>query len=287
MSELFHSAFEQTGFELKPQNPRIKAVLKYIDEHIHEDITMENLMEVSGYAYHYFCHQFKEGTGFSPNNYIIQRKVHMAIQLMQNGHSHLETAKLCGYNNSAELSRVFKKIYGITITQYLRTHPKEAPKPVFKKLEARTVVGYKFDMPDDEDFKILENGAFWNYQTFDPALATVYNAFNPVEHGECGLWVPAYYCGNEAPFYLYGTPVEYANLIPAGLAAARIKSGEYAIFKIENYGVFADLSNNFRKMYQYVMNEWLQEANCYLDSSTPIVEYYRGSDSYLCVPILK
>ena len=46
MSELFHSAFEQTGFELKPQNPRIKAVLKYIDEHIHEDITMENLMEV-------------------------------------------------------------------------------------------------------------------------------------------------------------------------------------------------------------------------------------------------
>lgn len=285
MSAYFRYADEKTGYELKPQNPQIKAVLKYIAEHLEENITIDDLTELTGYQYHYFCHKFKECTGFSPKYYITSRKLHRAIEYLHQGHTHTEVAIFCGYNNSAELSRAFKKHYNLTINEYLKIHANTGVEPSFRKIPARTIIGYRFEAPKDNSFRFLENGAYWNNQTFDPQLSDVYNAFNPVAHGECGLWVPSGYCENESPFYIYGVPVEYATIVPEGLTDVRINTTEYAIFKIESYSVFADLCENFRKMYDYTIKEWLPRSECYLDNSTPIIEFYIGNAAYLCLPV--
>ncbi|MCQ2405959.1 MAG: AraC family transcriptional regulator [Oscillospiraceae bacterium] len=287
MDDKYHPCTEETGYELKPQNEKIKLALRYIDEHLEEKISIEDLLEVTGYAYHYFCHQFKIGTGFSVKNYLTVRKLHHATRLLLSGTKHSDTAHICGYNNSAEFSRAFKNHFGISPREYLKKHsPSEKRTPIICHLEAKSVIGYRFEAPDDPNFKPIEHGAFWAFQSFDQSYSEVYNIFDPVRHGECGLWVPEAYCGNTEPFYVYGTPVDYANAVPDFFTEVRLKAGDYALFKIDAAESFADLSRNVRETYSYAICRWLPSSGRYLDNSTPIVEYYHGDEAYVSVPLL-
>lgn len=94
-------------------------IYKFLDENFAQDINIDTLVEMSGYSYDYFRHLFKEAVGVSPNNYILDKRIGYAKQLLADGRSSVsEIAGLCGFQSSSQFAVIFKKRTGMPPLQY-------------------------------------------------------------------------------------------------------------------------------------------------------------------------
>ena len=99
-------------------------VMKHIDAHISEPLTLSSLAELGGMTPNYFSAIFKRLNGISLWDYITSRRVEQAIRLISSGEAStlLEIALSCGFNNTANFNKAFKKQTGVT-PSYLRANP--------------------------------------------------------------------------------------------------------------------------------------------------------------------
>lgn len=108
---------------LSPGNQEnIYSVLQYIDENIDRDIDLKQFASHHGYSYDRFRHIFKEHTGVSPHQYIINARIEKVKFLMTlNPNASLtDLAYSCGFTSSSQFSNIFKTKEGITPTEYIK-----------------------------------------------------------------------------------------------------------------------------------------------------------------------
>ncbi len=92
-------------------NERIIEALKYIDLHIDQKITIEELLKVSYLSKFHFQRIFKSATGLTVNEYIQQQRTEKARQLLSNGNKIKDTAYQTGYYDTSHLYKAFKKMW--------------------------------------------------------------------------------------------------------------------------------------------------------------------------------
>lgn len=69
----------------------------------------------------HFSQLFKKLNGFSAWDYVISKRIDMAqALLLSTDEAVLDIAFQCGFNNSTNFNRAFKKITGISPTEYRR-----------------------------------------------------------------------------------------------------------------------------------------------------------------------
>lgn len=86
-------------------------------------IDLRTLIESHGWGYEWFRKHFKRELGVSPGQYILQRRMEMACNMiLSTDMSFLEIAYDLGYNNSHEFFAQFKKHLGQTPGQYRKAH---------------------------------------------------------------------------------------------------------------------------------------------------------------------
>ncbi len=94
---------------------RMKTAMDYIDTNYCEDLA---LTDIAGQAYMsrtYFCSMFKELNGLTPWEYINIKRINKAVDLLRTTDLAIASvATMCGYNNMANFSRIFKQITGTT-----------------------------------------------------------------------------------------------------------------------------------------------------------------------------
>lgn len=90
----------------------IKQILNYIDKHIEERMTLEDVASIAGYSPYYFSREFSEIMGVSLTTFIRVRKFQYAIIDLDNGLSVLDTAIKYGFESHEGFTRSFKKLYG-------------------------------------------------------------------------------------------------------------------------------------------------------------------------------
>ena len=61
---------------------------------------------------------FKSNCGESPENYIQKFRIRQAKQMLENGLPVKEVAFSCGFSDSGYFTKVFKKLVGVTPTEY-------------------------------------------------------------------------------------------------------------------------------------------------------------------------
>lgn len=103
----------------------VQEIAKYIDNHYMEDIYLEQLADKFSVSLQYISKLLKEYWGMTFQEYIARQRIEKAkIQLLDTDKTVNEIAAECGYNNHVSFIRVFKKLEGVSPTQFRRVQAK-------------------------------------------------------------------------------------------------------------------------------------------------------------------
>ncbi|WP_088431791.1 AraC family transcriptional regulator [Halomicronema hongdechloris] len=111
-----------------PQVPRyeggllprqLNPVLDYIDTYLHDDIKLVDLAQLLNMSPFHFSRLFKQSTGLSPHQYLIQQRVERAKWLLKHSDRPIiDIALACGFNSHSHLSKQFRQLTGMTPKVY-------------------------------------------------------------------------------------------------------------------------------------------------------------------------
>lgn len=100
------------------QDDDISKILKYINDNLTSNINIDSISKDFFMNRYYLMHKFKDSTGFTLNNYIIQKRLILASGLLRKGIKPSEVYASCGFNDYSNFYRSFKKFFGISPKDY-------------------------------------------------------------------------------------------------------------------------------------------------------------------------
>lgn len=92
-------------------SPKLLSILEYINEHLTDDLTIEGIAEYFYLSRYYLMHFFKDETGYTIGNYITEKRLMIAKNLVQSGSLATEACFQSGFKNYSTFSRAFKKTF--------------------------------------------------------------------------------------------------------------------------------------------------------------------------------
>ena len=93
--------------------------ISYIDLNYEKDITVETLAKISGYSKSRFSHLFSEAMGTTPIKYQNTLRLKNAAEILLSTDAPIgEAALLSGFSDQLYFSRLFKREYGISPSEY-------------------------------------------------------------------------------------------------------------------------------------------------------------------------
>ncbi|MBT0727211.1 helix-turn-helix domain-containing protein [Rosenbergiella australiborealis] len=97
----------------------LRNIRDYIDAHIADPLTLAILAKQAALSEYHFARMFTASMNVPPHHYVMQRRLHLAQQLMSTTHlSFTEIAYRCGFSSASHLSNRFKNETGLTPTQF-------------------------------------------------------------------------------------------------------------------------------------------------------------------------
>ena len=97
----------------------VNAAMTYINSHYKEDLSLEDVSGFAGFSRYYFSRSFKKHTGSSFKDYLIQKRLQVAMDLLiQTNMQMKDVAQESGFGSVATFNRVFRENKGCTPTQY-------------------------------------------------------------------------------------------------------------------------------------------------------------------------
>lgn len=105
--------------ESSDQVQSMKRVLKYIEEHYRERVTLAGMAGAAGMNEQYFCRFFRKMTGKTPISYLNDYRLeHAAEALLTSGAKIVEICYENGFENVSYFIRKFKEHKGMTPKEY-------------------------------------------------------------------------------------------------------------------------------------------------------------------------
>ena len=97
----------------------IERVHSLMQARIHEQLDLDTLAETVNLSKYHFVKKYKEITATTPINHFIQLKIERACHLLDTTNNHVnEIAFSVGYEDAYYFSRIFKKLMGVSPSQY-------------------------------------------------------------------------------------------------------------------------------------------------------------------------
>jgi len=98
---------------------KINDVLTYISENYADNITVQDLADILHLSRCYFSSIFKNSTGLSPYEYILNFRIHIAKQMLYDSTLSIEeTGAKCGFSDTSSFIRAFKRETGLSPLNY-------------------------------------------------------------------------------------------------------------------------------------------------------------------------
>ena len=98
--------------------PLLSNILIYIEDHLTEVDSIEELARHFHLSLPYFSTYFKSNMGITPKSYIQTKKISLAKKLLDQGNHITDTCYELGYNDCSYFIKIFKQNTGLTPYQY-------------------------------------------------------------------------------------------------------------------------------------------------------------------------
>lgn len=110
-----------------PQNidPKMDEIIRYINGNLDEVLSVDSLASMCYLSRYYFMRRFKEATGYTVHNYIRQKRLAAAAELLDGGATITEAASHVGFPEYSSFLRAFKKVFNMTPSEYTRKRERE------------------------------------------------------------------------------------------------------------------------------------------------------------------
>ncbi|MFI3238138.1 MAG: AraC family transcriptional regulator [Lachnospiraceae bacterium] len=101
----------------------MQSSINYMEEHISENITVEELAEVSNLSKYHYMRRFKDMTTYTPVQYLTNMRIEYAKELLQKHDVTIdEIAFATGFHHISYFTKVFKKGTDMTPTEYRKKY---------------------------------------------------------------------------------------------------------------------------------------------------------------------
>ena len=101
---------------VEPGSGRIQDILRYIDSHLTEDLTIDILSEQFYISKYHMMRLFRRETGQSIHSYLSDRRLLFARDLIRGGMSATESCFRAGFRSYSSFTRAYAKRFGTTPT---------------------------------------------------------------------------------------------------------------------------------------------------------------------------
>lgn len=266
----------------------IQKAINYIEEHLHETITMEQIaQEVNASVFH-FQRTFSILTDMSIADYIRRRRLTLAAQELINTDSKvIDIAYKYGYDSPEAFTKAFRKQHNVTPSEVRKQQgPLQSYNRLIIQVTLKGAEPMKYNIVEKEKFQVVgvkrtyncqtgENlqgiPQFWNElngQGMDKQLFTLNNG---QIKGVLGVCVPdENYKDNSLIDYWIAT--DHVGEVPENMLAMEVPASKWVVFEVR--GPMPDAMQNAWKK---IFSEWFP-SNPYEPAGTAELEVYTDED---------
>ena len=96
-----------------------RAIREYIHEHLQENMSLDDLAGSVGLSRYHFARRFRQSTGTTPHEFVIQQRIDRAKTLLHRTNTALlDIASVCGFADQSHMTREFRKRVNVTPGRY-------------------------------------------------------------------------------------------------------------------------------------------------------------------------
>ena len=115
----FYTAKNLIKNEIFFEDIKIKQAKDYIHAYLTKKLSLQAIADAIDISKYHFCRLFKQNTGLSPWQYIIQQRIKLAQQLLKNTQLSIrQISDRLGYSNSTQFTNFFRQHTGITPSDF-------------------------------------------------------------------------------------------------------------------------------------------------------------------------
>ncbi|MDF2686274.1 MAG: AraC family transcriptional regulator, partial [Clostridia bacterium] len=268
----------------------IKRSIEYIEMHIKEELTAEEIAKHIGYSVFHFCRVFSLCKDIPIMDYIRKRRLSLARWELLSERKIIDIALDYGFITSSGFSKSFRREFGYSPSLYIARmngciNSKKSiniggyiMNPVFIKKQSFKVAGYGIETNIESGYT-KDIAAYWETYSGENLECKMYKQLNPPKHGEVGLCIPS--SNNSNVTYLLGVIVDDFSRVTSDMLTAELPEAEYAVFttppvdttKTDTYNE-NPLSEAVKATWKYIFEEWFPESGYVFDESKTDFEFY-------------
>ena len=116
-----HWPLPETDLKTTEHGRAILKALRYMDKHLDGGISLADVARAAGMSKYHFCRRFKASTGVYFREYLTQRRIAKAKELLQDtGRTVTDIFREVGFKDMTHFGRVFKKLEGKLPSEFRR-----------------------------------------------------------------------------------------------------------------------------------------------------------------------
>lgn len=255
--------------------------VQYIENHITEEISVEEIAKRAGLSPFYFQKGFAIICGFSPAEYIRNRRLTLAGNDLASGTEKvINLALKYGYDSPDSFTKAFTRFHGVTPTQVRKEHPmlkSFAPLKIKLSLEGGYLMDYRIEKK--AAFTVLADAKEFSYENAKEKVPMFWQEHFASGKGQTvmgmyGINIDREMGQNQFE-YLIADPCKEGTVALEGFTVHTIPEFTWAVFPCRGA-----MPETLQDVNTKIFTEWLPALKDYEFAAGYCVEQYDNPQKY-------